>query len=540
MSCIPPERSGSSTTRNRGLARYWFWPLIALFLIVFGIAIGFAINSFTQRISTSPPPSNNDLVADSDSQSTPEATADSENSDEPSEPSEDNSVNIDASAAQTVTTTSPTATPTVRATATPAPLRVCDRAVVAEFESLVAQRVLGCPTTDRFITWAAWQPFERGYLFWRSDRDSSYALIGRESGLWTELQLSGGDSTQLEPADRGNPPPGLEAPVRGFGYVWATDDGLFNAIGWATDKEKGFCVAMQGFENGLVLQSTPVDSCTPNGLFNQAQAPDWKPVTVVSTNDGRWSVNRQLPTSSVVSSGSTVSPTSAPNQTGTTSAEPGRLRPESHGRFSASATGNIILDGDLSEWGDARWIPIQAVVWGADERSGDADFSAQVQLRWSESDLWFALRVTDDAYRSGPFGTNMWQGDGVEIHFDRELAADYDSGEMDGDDYQIGVSFGPTLTEITAYRWIPFELEGSMPIAGAAQATDRGYNAEFRLPWSTFTVADDLLSSGQTFGFNISINDNDSNQPAQQTTISASPARTDHKTPTEWGTLVLE
>jgi hypothetical protein len=41
------------------------------------------------------------------------------------------------------------------------------------------------------------------------------------------------------------------------------------------------------------------------------------------------------------------------------------------------------------------------------------------------------------------------------------------------------------------------------------------------------------------FGFNVSVNDNDGDVPAQQTVISSSPARTTYNNPTEWGTLAL-
>ena len=96
------------------------------------------------------------------------------------------------------------------------------------------------------------------------------------------------------------------------------------------------------------------------------------------------------------------------------------------------------------------------------------------------------------------------------------------------------------MNQITAYRWIPFDLEGSIPIRGAARATAQGYEAEFNLLWSTFGLTNLDVQSGERYGFNLSINDNDSSSPAQETTMSASSGRTDHKTPPEWGTLVLE
>ena len=65
------------------------------------------------------------------------------------------------------------------------------------------------------------------------------------------------------------------------------------------------------------------------------------------------------------------------------------------------------------------------------------------------------------------------------------------------------------------------------------------YALEVLIPWLYFDVSAAELQPGLRFGFNLSINDNDADIPAQQTVISASPARTTHDNPTEWGTLIL-
>ena len=133
----------------------------------------------------------------------------------------------------------------------------------------------------------------------------------------------------------------------------------------------------------------------------------------------------------------------------------------------------------------------------------------------------------------------MWQGDAIEIHFDRDLAADYGDNFANSDDYQIGLSWGPDRDEVRLYRWLPQVQEGEFPVSGAVVAAGEGYQAEVLIPWTLFDVTSEQLRPDQRFGFNVSISDNDADNPAQETVLSASPSRTTYNDPTEWGTLIL-
>ena len=411
----------------------------------------------------------------------------------------------------------------------------CPQAVAGHFDALYSRSALGCATSDAKIVWSAWEPFERGGMLWRSDTDAVYAFYGAGSagetsgGRWFQINERW-DGQPMR--DRGAPPTGLQLPARGFGYVWSIRDDLFAMLGWAKDKEKGFCAQVQNFADGFILRSTPVDSCHEEGLYNQAQAGDWQPVTLVAYAGERWSAENP---------GETPETISAPDGDDigreTTSAQENE-RPREQGRFDAPPAVGITLDGDLSEW-QGEWMRIDSVIQGRGNYGGAGDLSARFQVRWSQSDLYVAVAVVDDAYRAGPSGSDMWQGDGLEIHFDRRLAADYADAVMSADDYQIGIGFGPNLNEIRGYRWIPQNKESALGLSGGVRRTDEGYSLEVRIPWATFDLPPSQLRAGTAFGFNLSVNDNDGNEPAQQTVISASPARTDHKTPTQWGTLVL-
>jgi hypothetical protein len=198
-----------------------------------------------------------------------------------------------------------------------------------------------------------------------------------------------------------------------------------------------------------------------------------------------------------------------------------------------------VLDGNFDDWGE-RWFGMNTVVEGGGNYSGSDDAGGEFQLSWTLEGLYVAMRVRDDRYRAGPNGTDMWQGDAIELHFDRDLSGDYADTFANGDDYQLGLSWGPDRNEVRLYRWLPQVQEGAFPISGAVVADGEGYRAEVLIPWPLLDVTSGQLQSDQRFGFNLSISDNDADAPAQETLLSASPSRTTYNNPTEWGTLILQ
>ena len=196
----------------------------------------------------------------------------------------------EATASPGAPTEAPSATPTEisspTATATEIPPAACpasvDDRLILLYEDGGGQARMGCPQGGANIVWSAWEPFERGSMLWRSDTDRSYAFL--DNGSWGVIDATwpGGDVPS-----RGDPPPGLTAPERGFGYVWSTSDALFNALGWARDGEKGFCALVQNFEQGFLLQSDPTPSCTGENLYNYATASDWNTLRIIASGSGQ-------------------------------------------------------------------------------------------------------------------------------------------------------------------------------------------------------------------------------------------------------------
>ncbi|MBL8120218.1 MAG: hypothetical protein JNJ78_21990 [Anaerolineae bacterium] len=93
-----------------------------------------------------------------------------------------------------------------------------------------------CPVTQATEVPTAFQPFEKGLLFWRGDTNKIYVLYTDDS-TWQEF-----DDTwngELLPDSVGSAPAGLIKPERGFGKVWYEIGGS-GVLGWATAAESSY------------------------------------------------------------------------------------------------------------------------------------------------------------------------------------------------------------------------------------------------------------------------------------------------------------
>jgi hypothetical protein len=130
-------------------------------------------------------------------------------------------------------------------------VRLVDALLLAKSGAATRNR-LGCAAGPAVETGAATQPFENGRMLWREDTRQIYVLPDVDE--WS-LHEDTWASHQAEPDI--DPPRGLYAPVRGFGRLWREQfNGPESAIGWATAPEEGTVLLIQGFSNGLLLQST--------------------------------------------------------------------------------------------------------------------------------------------------------------------------------------------------------------------------------------------------------------------------------------------
>lgn len=140
---------------------------------------------------------------------------------------------------------------------------------------------LGCAQNEASITWAAYTPFEKGFILWRRDTGRIYGFF--DDGTWLSVQ-DVWDGSSPTPS-RGSPPGGLRVPVRGAGWVWGTNDDFFNRLGWGTGEQTGFCAEVQAFEGGFALRSSTVARCdADNG--NPVQSDKF--LIIAARDSGGW------------------------------------------------------------------------------------------------------------------------------------------------------------------------------------------------------------------------------------------------------------
>src|SRR5262249_262044 len=92
-----------------------------------------------------------------------------------------------------------------------------------------------CPLTQDTVS-APYHPFEHGSMIWNGNTRQIYVLY--EDGSW---QVYDDTWTASDPdPNPGQPvPDGKVLPVRGFGKVWTTINGL-DILGWATGPESSY------------------------------------------------------------------------------------------------------------------------------------------------------------------------------------------------------------------------------------------------------------------------------------------------------------
>jgi hypothetical protein len=136
-------------------------------------------------------------------------------------------------------------------------------------------------------------------------------------------------------------------------------------------------------------------------------------------------------------------------------------------------------------------------------------------------------------------GETLYRGDSLELQFDADLAGDFSSTELNGDDFQIGLSPGSVRENPETYLWNPRDRRGQpsgIVIATRSLGGSGGYAAEFSVPWSLFGVSP---AAGSRFGLALNSSDNDSPGTQEQQSMISSVITRRLLDPTSWGTLAL-
>jgi hypothetical protein len=124
----------------------------------------------------------------------------------------------------------------------------------------------GCPRDSGIALTLVRQPFERGQMYWR---DTRQIMVLANSGTFWRVTDNWNEALPADdPAFA--PPAGLLQPVRGFGFIWRSNEAFRNSLGWATEAETPISSFWQEFEGGsLFLGQGGLVYAVPNGDTGQ-------------------------------------------------------------------------------------------------------------------------------------------------------------------------------------------------------------------------------------------------------------------------------
>ena len=197
-----------------------------------------------------------------------------------------------------------------------------------------------------------------------------------------------------------------------------------------------------------------------------------------------------------------------------------------------------VLDGVWDEW-TSKAYSVTNIVYGADQISDRNDLGGSFRIGWDNQYLYLAVKVGDDSYVQRENLANIYRGDSIEITLDTDLQADFDSSELNDDDYDLRISPGnpDPGKHPEAYLWFPHNIASSLPeVKIAALGGDNMYRLETAIPWSVFGVTP---QPGMHFGFALRINDNDDVDLDVQESAMSNVPHASLADPTTWGDLVL-
>jgi hypothetical protein len=124
------------------------------------------------------------------------------------------------------------------------------------------------------------QRFERGMLLWfqplgfGSSPAGNIVAVGfdpdRQAQTWRQYQDTWREGESTGVAEQ--PPPGLHAPIHGFGKLWSTNPDVRQLLGWATEPEHGETGNYRAFRKGFVIYRPATDRCylfTEDGIARE-------------------------------------------------------------------------------------------------------------------------------------------------------------------------------------------------------------------------------------------------------------------------------
>lgn len=166
-------------------------------------------------------------------------------------------------------------------------------------------------------------------------------------------------------------------------------------------------------------------------------------------------------------------------------------------------------DGDISAWEDAYPIYVNAPK-NADkpESWSGAECSTRAFVKWDNDHMYLLADVYDERFLQEFTGTNMWQGDCIQLSLDPLNDGSNDGGGYRSDDYELGFSLTPLGLEF--YAWTsPTQLQSGVVDNFKVIRNDDMCITRYLISLDKSIIGNVDISEGNAIGLNIALNDAD-------------------------------
>lgn len=166
-------------------------------------------------------------------------------------------------------------------------------------------------------------------------------------------------------------------------------------------------------------------------------------------------------------------------------------------------------DGDISDWSDAYPIYVNAPknVDKAESWNG-AECSTRAFVKWDSEHLYVLADVYDELFLQEFNGTNMWQGDCIQLSIDPLNDGKNDGGGYRSDDYELGFSYTAKGHEFFAWT-SPAQLPSGIVDWFKVVRNNDLKITRYLISIDKSIIGNLDLTEGNVLGMNLAINDAD-------------------------------
>jgi hypothetical protein len=196
-------------------------------------------------------------------------------------------------------------------------------------------------------------------------------------------------------------------------------------------------------------------------------------------------------------------------------------KPKKQAVAAPASTSTVAIDGNLEDWANDEFHPINE----------DNKFA----VRYTSDALFFAFDIKDATPMQNEHqGDQLWKGDAIEIALATNPMADPKRGFLWLSDKHFALNCGTD----NAYLWDWTEKQKNSSATYKFQKNATGYTVEVEIPLTDITKYQ--LDQGDTIDLEIAVNFNEGDKRKEQLRWNSTLEEGFHLSPKKWGELLLK